>query len=80
MLTIAIAEASQIFLRDTFYQNDLAMRNTADRKVVSPSPLVRSISGVSANPLVDLYDIYGRRRKVQFFYVVPDTTRKLNNG
>jgi hypothetical protein len=57
----------------TFYQNYLAMSNTAD--VISPS---HSISGVNAiNSLVAFYDIHGRTRKVLFFYFVPDTTRDI---
>jgi hypothetical protein len=48
----------------TFYQNYLAMRNTAD--VTSGQPiavLLKSISGVSAiNLLVAFYDIHGRKR------------------
>jgi hypothetical protein len=36
--------------------------------------LLQSISGVSAiNPLVVFYDIHGGKRKVLFFYFVPDT-------
>jgi hypothetical protein len=35
-----------------------------------------SISGASAiNPLVAFYDIHRRKREVQFFYFVPDTTK-----
>jgi hypothetical protein len=53
------------------------MRNTAD--VTGGKPIavfLQSISGVSAiNPLVALYDIHGGKRKVLFFYFVPDTTR-----
>jgi hypothetical protein len=38
--------------------------------------LLQSISGVSAiNPLISIYDIYGGKREVLFFYFVPDTTR-----
>jgi hypothetical protein len=37
---------------------------------------LQSISGVSTiNPLVAIYDIYGGKREVLFFYFVPDTTR-----
>jgi hypothetical protein len=40
--------------------------------------LLQSISEVSAiNPLVAFYDIHGGKRKVLFFYFVPDTTRDL---
>jgi hypothetical protein len=53
------------------------MRNTAD--VTGGQPIVvllQSISGVSAiNPLVAFYDIHGGKRKVLFFYFVPDPTR-----
>jgi hypothetical protein len=45
-----IVQTSQIFLRDTLYQNDLAMRNTAD--------VQRSYA--IFNPLVAFYDIQGR--------------------
>jgi hypothetical protein len=35
----------------------------------------QSTLGVSAiNPLAAFYDIHGRKREVQFFYFVPDTT------
>jgi hypothetical protein len=60
-----------------FYQNYLAMRNTAD--VTGGKPIAlrsQSISGISAvNPLVAYYDIHGRKREVLFFYFVPDATR-----
>jgi hypothetical protein len=58
-----------------FYQNYLAMSNTAD--VTGGKPAVRSqfISGVNAvNPLVAFYDIHGKKKEVLFFYFVPDTT------
>jgi hypothetical protein len=53
------------------------MKNTADVTGGKPiTVLLQSISGVSAiNPLVALYDIYGGKREVLFFYFVPDTTR-----
>jgi hypothetical protein len=53
------------------------MRNTADVTGGKPiAVLLQSISGVSAiNPLVAFYDIHGGKRKVLFFYFVPDTTR-----
>jgi hypothetical protein len=36
------------------------------------------ISGLSAvNPSVAFYEIHGRKRKVLFFYLVPDITRDL---
>jgi hypothetical protein len=59
--------------KPTFYQNYLAMMNTVNRQVVSPSPSDRSLSAV--NPLVAFYDIHGTKREVLFFYIVPDTTR-----
>jgi hypothetical protein len=53
------------------------MSNTADvtgGKPIAVSP--QSISGVNAiNPLVAFYDIHGRKREVQLFYFVPDSTR-----
>jgi hypothetical protein len=71
------AETSQIFLRDTFYQNYIAMSNTA--YVTGGKPIdVRSqfISEVNAvNPSVAFYDIHGKKNEVLFFYFVPDTTR-----
>jgi hypothetical protein len=53
------------------------MKNTADVTGGKPiAVLLQSISGVSAiNPLVSFYDIHGGKRKVLFFYSVPDTTR-----
>jgi hypothetical protein len=60
----------------TFYQNYLAMRNTAD--VTGGKPIAvcsHSISG-AVNPLVAFYDIHGRKREVLFFLFVPDTTRE----
>jgi hypothetical protein len=60
-----------------FYQNYLAMSNTADvtggKRI---AVLLQSISGVSAiNPLVAFYNIHGGKREVLFFYFVPDTSR-----
>jgi hypothetical protein len=51
------------------------MKNTADVTGGKPiAVLLQSISGVSAiNPLVAIYDIYGGKREVLFFYFVPDT-------
>jgi hypothetical protein len=62
-----------------FYQNRLAVRNTADMtRGKSIAVLSQFISGVSAiNPLVAFYDIYGRKREVLCFYSVPDTTRDI---
>jgi hypothetical protein len=61
----------------TFYQNDLAMRNTAE--VIDGKPiavLLQSITGGDAvNLLVTFYDIHGRKREVLLFYFVPATTR-----
>jgi hypothetical protein len=50
--------------KPTFYQNYLAMRNTADVPDRKPiAVLLQSILGVSAiNPLVALYDIHGRKK------------------
>jgi hypothetical protein len=56
------------------------MRNTADvtgGKLIAV--LLQSISGVSGiNPLVAFYDIHGGKRKVLYFYFVPETTRDMN--
>jgi hypothetical protein len=59
------------------YQIFLAMRNTADVTGGKPiAVLLQYISGVSAiNPLVVFYDIHGGKKKVLFFYFVPDTIR-----
>jgi hypothetical protein len=64
-----VAEASQIFLETpTFYQNDLATRNTADVTGGKPIAILsQSISGVSAVSLVAFYDIYGRKREVHTY-------------
>jgi hypothetical protein len=53
------------------------MRNTVDVTGGKPiAVLLQSISGVSAiNPLFAFYDIYVGKRKVLFFYFVPDATR-----
>jgi hypothetical protein len=63
----------------TLYQNQSAMKNTAD--VTGGKPIavsLQSISGVSAiNPLVAFYDIRGGKREMLFFYFVPDTTRDI---
>jgi hypothetical protein len=61
-----------------FYQNYLAMSNTADVTGDGDGLAVwlQSTRGVSAvNPLVAFYDIHGRKREMLFFYFVPDTTR-----
>jgi hypothetical protein len=68
-------------LTPTFYQNVIAVRNTADKTGGKPIAVwSQPISGVSAiNPLVAFNDIHGRKREVIFFYFVPDVTRdKLN--
>jgi hypothetical protein len=77
-----VAGRKQRYLRyssetPTFYQNDLAVKNTTDVTGAKPiAVLLQSISGVSAiNPLVAFYDIHGRKREVLFVYFVPDTTR-----
>jgi hypothetical protein len=52
------------------------MRNTAGGKPIAV--LLQPISGVSAiNPLVAFYDIYGGKREMLFFYLVPDTTQDI---
>jgi hypothetical protein len=53
-----------------FYQNYLAMSETADDR--------RQISGAIYS-LIVFYDIHGRKRKVLFFYFVADTTRDDTN-
>jgi hypothetical protein len=60
-----------------FYQNYLAMSNTADATGGKPIAIwSQSIPGANAiNPLVASYDIHGRKREVLFFYFVPHTTR-----
>jgi hypothetical protein len=59
----------------TFYQNDLAIRNTAG--MTCGKPIIvwsQSISGGSAiNSLVAFYDIHGRKGEVLFFCAIPDT-------
>jgi hypothetical protein len=54
------------------------VKNTADvtgGKAIAVL-LQSSLSGVSAiNHLVAFYDIHGGKKKVLFFYFVPDTTR-----
>jgi hypothetical protein len=64
----------------TFYQNDLAMTNTADVTGGNPiAVLLQSILGVSAiSLLVTFYDIYGGKRAMLYFYFVPDTTRDIH--
>jgi hypothetical protein len=58
-----VAETSQIYPRDTFYQNDLVMKNSED--VTGGKPI--AISGVSAvSFLVAFYDIHGRKGEVLF--------------
>jgi hypothetical protein len=60
----------------TFYQNYLAMSNTADVTGGKPTSTHSNIWGVNAiNPLVAFYDIHGRKREVLFCYFVLDTTR-----
>jgi hypothetical protein len=55
------------------------MRNTADVKGGKPvAVFLQSISDVGAtNPLIAFYDIRGGKKKVLFFYFVPDTTRDI---
>jgi hypothetical protein len=63
-----------------FYQNLLAMKNTANVIGVKPiAVLLQSISGVSAiHPLVAFCNTHGGKREVLFFYFVPDTTQDLD--
>jgi hypothetical protein len=53
--------------------------NTTDVTGGKPiAVLLQYISGASAiNPLDAFYDIHGGKRKVLFFYFVPDTTRNI---
>jgi hypothetical protein len=64
-----------------FYQNYLAVRNTAD--VTGGKPIAvwsQSISDVNAvNPLVAFYDIHGRKREVLSFHFVSGTTRDFKS-
>jgi hypothetical protein len=62
----------------TFYQNYLAMSNSADVTGGKPiAVLSQSISGVNAiNPLVAFYAIHGRKTEVLFFYFDTDTIRE----
>jgi hypothetical protein len=63
----------------TFYQKDLAMRNTSDvtgRKPIAASS--QSISDMGAvGPLVAFYDIHGRKEKVLLFWCVLNITRDI---
>jgi hypothetical protein len=63
----------------TFYQNDLAMKNTSD--IIGGKPIafrLQSVSGVSAvNNLVTFYDIHGRKGDVLFYSSVLDTTQDI---
>jgi hypothetical protein len=63
-----------------FYQNDLAMRNTADATGGKPTVVCsQTIIDVSAvNLLVAFYNIHGKKRKVLFFCSVSDTTRDMH--
>jgi hypothetical protein len=60
-----------------FYQNELAMRNTADVTVGNPIAIrSQSISGVNAvNPLVAFYDILGRERGAILFFFMTSIGR-----
>jgi hypothetical protein len=54
------------------------MKNTADVTGGKPIAVLLVSAVVSAiNPLVAFYDIHGGKRKVLFFYFVPDTTRDM---
>jgi hypothetical protein len=65
------------FETPTFYQNYLAMSNTAD---VTGKPIAiwsQSISGLSVmNPLVAFYDMHGRKEKIK---IIITTWLKKNN-
>jgi hypothetical protein len=65
----------------TFYQNDLAMRNTADMTGDKRIAVwLQSISGI-INPLVAFYDIHERKREVLFFVcciVLSRTPHEIN--
>jgi hypothetical protein len=72
--------AFQIFLRDAHVlPKYLAMSNTNSADVTGGKHIAvcsQSISGAKAiNPLVDFYDIHGKKREVLFFYFVLDNTR-----
>jgi hypothetical protein len=64
------------------YQNDLAMRNTADMTGGKPNTVwSESFLGVlvcAINPLVAFYDIHGRNGEMLIFCTVPDTTRDIS--
>jgi hypothetical protein len=72
-----VAEVSEESETPMFYQDQLAMKNTADVTGGKPNAfLLQSISGVNAiNPLVTFYNIHGGKRGMLFFYFVPDSTR-----
>jgi hypothetical protein len=55
------------------------MSNTADMTGGKPIAVrSQSISVLNAiNPLVAFYDMNGRKRKVLFFYFVPDNSRDI---
>jgi hypothetical protein len=59
-----------------FYQNYLAMSNTADLTGGKPIAVwLQFISGVNAINTLDAFnDIPRRKREVPFFYFVPNTT------
>jgi hypothetical protein len=72
-----VTKSNEILLRyTTFYQNDLAMMNTADTIGDKPSATCsQSISDVSAvGPLVAFYDITGRKTELLIYSSVPDIT------
>jgi hypothetical protein len=70
-----VAEASQIFLRDTHVLPKLVSYEEHCRRD-DGDVLLQYISNVSAiNPSVAFYDIHGGKSEVLFFYSVPDTTR-----
>jgi NADH:ubiquinone oxidoreductase subunit 5 (subunit L)/multisubunit Na+/H+ antiporter MnhA subunit len=55
------------------------MKNTADVTGGKPiAVILQSISGIRAiNLLIAFYDVHGRKRKVLFFYFVPDMDLKM---
>jgi hypothetical protein len=62
-----------------FYQNDSAMRNTADVTGGKPNAVwSQSISDVSAvNSLVTYYDFHGRKGEKLLFCSIPDATQDI---
>jgi hypothetical protein len=65
-----------------FYQNDLAMRNTADVTGGKPIAVIIAVylRWDAVNTLVAFYGIHGRKRGVLFFSSVPVTTLDGRDG